>query len=519
MIVLNLQNMAYAEVLNCSDILTTEDELKKIAKNLANLENSFSTDKTFNSEPTFRFTALAKLNSDLQRLFAQGDKYRNFYFEERNRLIANNQNANSVELKNLRLRQRSIDRDVMSVIATEEIYSQKQISPFYKVLWSDDSKYFVTASSNEILKRSVLDGRLIFKIKNKDFMLTSNSFRNIYLSKDDKYLIIDFIEKIGIFDFQNGDQVGEWIEISSIDKIILNSQAKILIVTELNRDKINFINLDSALLLPEVKFPSQVKSIDVSTNGEQLIVNLDNGAIQIIDIQSRNVLFMGSEEELVNSDKSSISKLILRLEGKYLIIKAFDRKNLDYEVKVLDWQNGQFVFNKKFETPSTNLLISNYKDGKPYLLIGEPSKSKIEIVNLENRKIETTIQTDFEELVLNTNSDLLIWSKSSFGVYNLATGKEVYHHENPVESKITKSSNYGGRFLALAYSNGDFEIHDLVSHTLVITSNLHLQGEIQILEFSKNNQYLIIGSEDANLKLIKQYSVFNPGSWLIPTEQ
>jgi WD40 repeat protein len=529
--VLNIQKNAQAEVISCSKILSSEDELRAIAKDLAIFELSFSTNQSFNSDPTYQILAVEKFKTDLEQLFAFGDKYRDIYVEEKNNFINENrkkvfakqkeakERKDSIETDAIKLKE-SIETEAMKLTSAEIKFSVPHSSRISAVLVSNDNRYFVTASENKIIKRSTLDKSLIYESEIVDHV------RKLYLSTSDKSLVAELRNnKVGIFDFSKGTLIGDWFEFPSIGKIMLSSKLKTLIVTTQSGDRAELIDLDTGESLQAFEFPASINTVYLSATGEQLIVVLRNGDIKIIDIQSRKELF--TTKNIRDTGIIGIIDAILSPDGNYLIIT---QGRSTYQVKVLDLRNGKTIFEKSFATHFPELTISKSREGSQYLIMGDRSRLRIEVVELDNPHRETTINSNFEKIFFNAyantsvNADVVaaiynlpnFWFTGHLGVYSIENGKEVYHYEARGKKIKKDSLSPNGRYLALAYHDGTLEIHDLVTKTLIFTTQ-H-KKEIGAIEFSKDSQYLLSGSEDGEVKLILQYSVSMPGIWWTPPQ-
>lgn len=529
--VLSIQKNAQAEAISCSKILSSEEELREIAKDLAIFELSFSTDKSFNSDPTYQILAVEKFKTDLEQLFAFGDKYRDIYVEEKNNFINENrkkvfakqkeakERKDSIESDAIKLKE-SIESEAMKLTTAEVKFSVPHSARISAVLVSPDNKYFVTASENKIIVRSTLDKSLIYEIEVEDHV------SELYLSNNNKSLVVELRnQKVGIFDFSSGVRLGNWFKFPSIDKIMLSSKLKTLIVTTQNGDRAELIDLDTGESLQAFEFPASIYTVYLSATGEQLIVVLRNGDIKIIDIQSRKELF--TTENIRDTGIVGIIDAMLSPDGNYLIIT---QGRSTYQVKVLDLRNSKMIFEKSFATHFPELTISKSREGRQYLIMGDRSRSRIEVVELDNPHRETTINSNFEKIFFNAyadtsvNTDVVaaiynlpnVWFTGHLEVYSIENGKEVYHYEARGKKIKKNSLSPNGRYLALAYHDGTLEIHDLVTKTLIFTTQ-H-KKEIGAIEFSKDSQYLLSGSEDGEVKLILQYSVSMPGIWWTPPQ-
>ncbi len=198
------------------------------------------------------------------------------------------------------------------------------------VAWSKTGKYLFNNKGEGYLN--------IWSSKNGDLVnriLVGNQFKfHMAFSPDDKYFVIGNTTSIDIYEMDSGIKF-ESISVErgqSYYKVEWSNDGNFIVCSNLWGSELFIIDLKNQMSISRIRFPSHIKTFEISPNSNFIAVSDEDNAINIYSIETQ------SKIKELRSHKESINSLSWSPNEKYLASGSYDTN-----VKIWDIENSKVI--------------------------------------------------------------------------------------------------------------------------------------------------------------------------------
>lgn len=511
----NFSARAYANALNCQDVLLSDSDLYTIAATIADFEIAMTIDPQFQSNPSYRYMVMDKLQSEMNRFLSINPESALKIYQEA-RLQAKDKQAQ------LRKPQKSAQQikqnEMMDLKNGSKVLADHEDNTLNMQI-TNDLRFLVSLSRNGKAK--------VFNMSKQKFMYELEGVQQYFISADGRYLAyylnnnrtLPIVAKITVVSLETGQEIFNTVDINSVTHLHLSGDGQFLFIETRNG-------------------PRKIASIYDLKTGKLKVAKADNDALAygknnnlIAFSQEQNQSnwnFLDLDSGLVSQIKKATSEVLSGLLKKFslspLEIKFAEFSNDDrYLVTLARKDEKNFitidevasktkVIELTYPSKEASFRIDSHND-RLFIIL---NKNDLRIIELSTgRELSQISYPNTEQLLLDFNNDYLVISyidranvtakqrTPSFftKIFDIKTTQELYQVMAETESNYSIAFSPDGKMLALGYGGGYLTVLNIANNEKYIDhANIH-DNFISKLYFDSTGRFLYSTSGDGKLKV------------------